>query len=71
MQQGQFEIQELQRKIDKTKINHILHIILSLLTFGIWIIVWIIITIISVIKRENYEEDLKEIYEFLEDEQYE
>lgn len=34
-----------------TKVNHLLHLILSLLTLGFWLIVWIIIAVTH--KREH------------------
>ena len=34
-----------QRKVARPKINHILHLILSIITAGIWLIVWLGISI--------------------------
>ena len=31
----------------KKKINHVLHLILSIITFGFWFIVWIILYLVS------------------------
>jgi hypothetical protein len=39
------------------KANHILHLLLSLVTFGLWIIVWILIAINSGEKRRLYQID--------------
>ena len=39
------------------KANHILHLLLSLVTFGFWIIVWIFIAINSGEKRRLYQID--------------
>lgn len=39
------------------KANHILHLLLSLVTFGLWIIVWILIAINSGEKRHLYQID--------------
>jgi uncharacterized membrane protein len=36
--------------------NHILHLVLSVITFGWWIIVWVLIAIINRSKRDNIEE---------------
>jgi hypothetical protein len=34
-----------------TKVNHLLHLILSLITLGVWLIVWVLITLLH--KREH------------------
>ncbi len=43
------EIMKLEKEIDRvredSKINHILHLILSILTGGVWVIVWFIIAL--------------------------
>jgi hypothetical protein len=36
--------------------NHILHLVLSVITFGWWIIAWVLIAIINKGKRNNIEE---------------
>jgi hypothetical protein len=36
--------------------NHILHLVLSVITFGWWIIAWVLIAIINRSKRDNIEE---------------
>lgn len=33
------------RKVSRPKINHVLHLLLSLVTFGLWAIIWIGISI--------------------------
>lgn len=30
-----------QRKVEREKINHILHLLLSILTAGLWLIIWL------------------------------
>ena len=35
--------------------NHILHLVLSIVTFGWWIIAWVLIAIINKGKRNNIE----------------
>ena len=44
-QDVEFEITKLKSQIDSTKVNHILHLILSIITVGIWIIIWILVVI--------------------------
>lgn len=34
-----------------TKVNHLLHLILSLITLGIWLVVWLLVTVLH--KREH------------------
>jgi hypothetical protein len=34
-----------QRKVERQKINHILHLLLSIITFGLWLIVWLGISV--------------------------
>lgn len=36
---------EKQKKIQRPRINHVLHLLLSLCTLGIWIFVWILLSI--------------------------
>ena len=36
---------EQQRKVERPKTNHILHLLLSVITAGIWLIIWIGVSI--------------------------
>jgi len=56
-------------KANPPKINHILHLLLSVFTGGIWLIVWILIGFLNtnetayqkqILNLENYIEQLKE-----------
>jgi len=40
-------VRALERKLDTNSINHVLHLILTLLTFGLWAIVWIFLGLIT------------------------
>jgi len=63
---------QLQLKVleaNPPKINHILHLLLSVFTGGIWLIVWILIGVFDtnetsyqkqILNLENYIEQLKE-----------
>jgi len=62
LQEIEFEITNLKTKIGSTKVNHILHLLLSILTAGIWIIAWIFITISASMERGGYEKSLKDFY---------
>ena len=37
--------------------NHILHLLLSIITFGLWLIIWILITVSGGITRRAYHVD--------------
>lgn len=63
----EFQITKLKSQIDGTKVNHILHLILSIITAGIWIIVWILIVISASSERRGYEKALKLEYQKKED----
>ncbi len=41
----ELKLKQTERELDGFKVNHILHLILSIVTVGFWIIVWIILTI--------------------------
>jgi hypothetical protein len=40
----------------KHETSHILHLILTIVTFGLWLIVWILISITNRTKRDNIDE---------------
>ena len=48
----------LLKELNKYKTNHILHLLLTLLTGGLWLIVWIIIADYNATKRRKIEEEL-------------
>lgn len=54
---------ELENKIKDAKVNHILHLILSIITAGIWIIVWFFVSMSKADERKTYRRELKELYE--------
>jgi len=58
----EFEIEKLQTKIKSTKVNHILHLLLSIITAGIWVVIWILITISAGSEKRGYETRLKDFY---------
>ncbi len=52
---------ELEKMIDlreKTKINHILHIILSIVTAGFWVLVWCCVTLVNERGRINLDKKI-------------
>lgn len=50
------EIRKLERELSETKTNHILHLILTLITGGFWGIVWLIVAISNNSQRNNLED---------------
>ncbi len=40
---GYCRVCEGNRKLERPRVNHVLHLILSIVTFGIWILVWLLV----------------------------
>lgn len=38
------------KRFEKEGINHVLHLLLSIVTFGVWSVVWILLGLISIAK---------------------
>lgn len=62
-QEIEFQIKKLENRIESTKINHILHLILTILTVGFWSLIWIFVGIWSYFEKMSYESDLKKIFQ--------
>ena len=54
-----YEAELLLQDINNQKTNHILHLIMSILTLGLWIIVWVIIDGYNHNKTKQLKEELK------------
>ena len=39
------EMRKLEIKLQNNKINHVLHLILTILTGGLWVVVWILLAL--------------------------
>ena len=63
LQEIEYEITTLKSKVASTKVNHILHLLLSIITAGLWIIIWILVSIFAASDRRGYEKELKEFYQ--------
>ena len=48
-------------RLAKAKTNHILHIILTVLTYGVWMPVWIIIAYNNAKKRDVLEKEINRL----------
>lgn len=44
---------ETKFETEKVKINHLLHFILSIFTFGLWILVWLILVLLVLIGADE------------------
>lgn len=47
----------------KTKVNHILHLLLSILTAGLWLIVWFLVVIFAMAHNSNIDAQIDDIME--------
>ena len=54
----------LEKNIDATRTNHILHFLLTVLTAGVWIIMWMFVAWNNSSKRTNYQRELKKLHDF-------
>jgi hypothetical protein len=52
-------------KLESLKINHILHLLLSLLTGGLWIIVWVLITMSVNSQKKELELEINNFEEYV------
>ena len=43
--------------VEGHRVNHVLHLLLSLCTFGLWIIVWVSLAVMGGEKREMFQVD--------------
>lgn len=57
-----FDIERTKELIKNQKVNHILHLLLSILTGGLWLIVWILISISASMEKKRLEKVLKKLY---------
>jgi uncharacterized membrane protein (DUF106 family) len=56
LENKKFELMKMQSKMSNYKTNHILHLLLSIITFGIWIFAWILIAQSNSSKRKRIED---------------
>jgi hypothetical protein len=50
-----FTVEVRQRRTPPREPNHVLHVILSVLTCGAWLLVWLIIVLIATSSRNTYD----------------
>ena len=58
----EYEKKEIERLIANQKVNHILHLILSLVTAGFWLIIWLLISLSSSIEIRRLNRKLEDLY---------
>jgi hypothetical protein len=51
----ELSLRQAERQLRDLKVNHILHLLLSVLTAGFWAIVWIVLTIKTNRRRKKLE----------------
>jgi hypothetical protein len=51
----ELSLRQTERQLSNLKVNHILHLLLSILTAGFWAIVWIVLTIKTNRRRAKLE----------------
>lgn len=56
------DIARYERYERNAKCNHILHLLLSVFTMGIWVIVWLITSLNTASQRKSYEHTLRCLY---------
>lgn len=50
---------QILHEIDKHKTSHLLHLVLSLITAGIWVPVWILVTLSNGVERRRLARKLR------------
>ena len=48
-------------KLSRLKTSHILHLLMSLVTFGVWVPIWILVSVNTAIERKRAERRLKRL----------
>ena len=54
----ELELRQVERELDTIKVNHILHLILSIITAGVWLIIWLFIAMDVNSKRNVVEQKI-------------
>jgi len=65
-----YKIKETEQLLQEQKVNHILHLLLSIITAGFWIIAWILVVINVSSKKSSLQKKLKELYKIKEQKSY-
>jgi len=54
-----YKIEKAKRELEDKKVNHILHLLFSILTMGFWVIVWVLIALSVSSERSALEAKIK------------
>ena len=57
----QYEIAKIHIELNEQKVSHILHLILSFITCGAWVVVWLLITLSASIEKRRLNGKLKRL----------
>ncbi len=60
--QVESELAQAERIYGKNKTNHILHLLLSLVTLGGWVVLWLLITLSNISQRKQADKVMKDAY---------
>ena len=52
------EIERIKTELKLHEVNHLLHLVLTLITMGLWVVVWVIVTLTSSAKINDLRHDL-------------
>lgn len=55
------EVHRLERQLESRRPNHILHLLLSLVTAGLWIPIWFLMSINDALERGRLERKLNQL----------
>tara|TARA_B100001059_G_scaffold214400_1_gene231116 strand:+ start:200 stop:493 length:294 start_codon:yes stop_codon:yes gene_type:complete len=60
-EQKQLELMKLQTKMDKYKTSHVLHFLITIFSFGFWIIIWFIVANQNAHSRRSIEKMIEKV----------
>ena len=56
----ELELDKIEKKYNRAKTNHILHLLLSLITMGFWMIIWLFIANSNIRRRAKLDNTIEE-----------
>jgi hypothetical protein len=54
-----YQIEETRQLIQAQKVSHVLHLILSIITCGLWLIIWVLVTVSASVERGRLNRKMK------------
>jgi hypothetical protein len=55
------EYEKLKHKRDRLKTNHILHLLLSILTGGLWLVIWVAVSLSNSSERAKVNKQINKL----------